>query len=545
MNKYDLIIVGIIIFFSILLGALPGVMNKYKTNKWRILYLIPGMLVWMFSSIVGMDISMLPAYVAAVLLFVPFLVDGEKVKKLSSIVAIVCAALAVLVCFINPGYRVPDFRKEFNEVYEVMRERYCLTEHKGIDWDTLYAKYAPKFEEAYKNKDKVQNYILWQEFCLEFHDGHVSFQSHDKKVKEQAQEIMYGNDYGFSMMTLADGKTVAVNVDTESEAYKAGITEGTEIVKIDGKSIEEKKGEVKYFPINFPDKEGEDFYRAVLAAGLGGEKIEVCFVSEGTEKNVTLAKQGPYMERLIETIELVDQGMDVGTLTFNEVGEDAVVFRVKQMAYDSKSNGDGDYAELESEMREGLLEYKEKGKTKLIIDLRNNGGGLPDMDIAMAKLIASQGEHYYCSYAQIDEKTATWVVDLATGNYVVEGSISYVGENLWDQGEIILLTNAECASAGDHFVTMMSENPNVTIMGFTKSNGSGQAIRGMSIVSGDISFSTVPTLYEDGSIYVDAGVDRVAKVPLDVKIPFDEEACRSIFVDGEDYVLNYALQYGE
>ncbi len=114
---------------------------------------------------------------------------------------------------------------------------------------------------------------------------------------------------------------------------------------------------------------------------------------------------------------------------------------------------------------------------------------------------------------------------------------------MWGNGRIVILVSTGTISAGDHFAYMMSAHDNVTIMGFTASNCSGQAVRGVTFEDGALQFSSVPTLNADGSIYIDADASRQATVPLDVKVPFDEKAVTAMFENGEDYLMEYAKEY--
>ena len=161
---------------------------------------------------------------------------------------------------------------------------------------------------------------------------------------------------------------------------------------------------------------------------------------------------------------------------------------------------------------------------------------------AVVQLFAPEGEHLISYSAVINEKTATYERG-ADGKYVKDKKMSYMGENLWDQGDIILLVNYETVSAGDMMTSLMSEYPNVTIMGFTGSNSSCQAVTSYSMRSGGVTFSAVPNLGEDGEAIIDTFTDHKSRVPVDHFIPLTQEAVTAIFDKGEDYVLDHAINY--
>lgn len=542
MEQYDLLLIILSLAGAVGLFAVAWVEDKYKNRWFRLLYVLPGAVVWILGGVMGFERDLLPVYVGGMLMLLGLLMEKNGFRKILSVLFGVLTILSLLLCKVDPAYRCPDFVAEFEDGFEVLRDRYCLTDHKQINFDDLYERYLPRFQEAKEHHSREMNYIAWHEMLCEFYDGHTYYLT-DNDVMESAENMMFGSDFGFSMMTLADGKTVAVNVEPDSEAEKAGITLGTEILSLGGKTVEECKAEVKYFQRVLPDAENEDFYRAIYAAGQPGDSLVVAFVdSEGSQKEVILQSLGYYRERALDTIELVNGGRNIGTLTFEEINATTVLYRIKEMQYDVDAANSGDYSKLKNEFRDGLMNYKNRGFDRLILDLRGNNGGSPDMIRAIAEVIATEGEHFYLKYGVIDEKTGDYIYDESTEKYVVGGSLTYNGEDLWNQGEIVILVDAYCISAGDHFTNMMYGQNNVKIMGFTKSNGSGQAVTGYYMKNGAYSFSVVPSLDINGDIYIDPGVDRKAGVYIDEIVPFDETAMEVVFGDKEDFLLQKACE---
>ncbi len=50
-------------------------------------------------------------------------------------------------------------------------------------------------------------------------------------------------------------------------------------------------------------------------------------------------------------------------------------------------------------------------------------------------------------------------------------------------------------------------------------------------------------LYENGDVEIDTKADRKARIPLDTKIPVDEQLARAIFETEDDAELNYVLEH--
>jgi carboxyl-terminal processing protease len=544
MEYYDLFLIILELVGATLLYKLARYATISFSSKWKICYILPALFCLVITVLYGLEPALVGVYVGVVILLIGFFKEDMGVRQKTCVAAGICVALSIPACLLYGGYRTVNYVADFKEGFSLMKEHYALTEYKEINWDDLYEKYLPKFEEVNREHDEVENYILWTEFCQEFYDAHVTFSPSSDSIVEQAGERVFGNDYGLSLVTLENGETVAVNVEPDSQAAKAGIHNGTVITAWNGISVEQVKPENSMKIMSFPDKENEAFYSSLLVAGVGEDSVTISYLDEnGNQQTVTVAKIGDYYDRLTDTVNILDQGVEGGNLSWTIPREDTACLRIKQMMYDSESYENGDHSQMQEEIREKLVELKQEGVQNLIIDLRNNGGGSPQFIMAIASLLAPEGEHSYCYEGVWDEKTKTYLKDQNTGKYVVGEGLTYQGENLWEEGNIIILVNAQCVSAGDHFAKMMSGFENVTIMGFTKTCGSAQAISGVSLESGLLSFSTVPTLDEDGNIYIDSDTSREIGLELEVKIPFDEEAVKALFDEGEDYVLQRALGY--
>lgn len=548
MIKSDLYLILTELAFSIGLYFLADYADKVKSTKWKLLYMVPLIVCIIFIAFTGEEISLLSVYIAAIVLLIGFSKEEAKVRRLVSAIAALLIIPSILVCQLYKGYRMPNYLKEFREGFDTMKEHYCLGEHKGIDWDMLFEEYEPQFKDVQRKHDAVGNYILWTKFCSNFHDGHVAYMVKDEAVTDKAGEIMYGNDYGLSLMSLSDGTVVAVNVEKDSDIYKAGIRNGTVITSWDGRKVGELINSVEidyYVEMAYnPVEENEDFYKAVFAAGTGGDSVAIKYTgSDGAEHSVNAAKLGSYADRLEGTMRILTDGMKADNVIWNELSDSTCTLRLTQMMYDTNSASTGNYSDLKEQVREDMLALKEKGVKNIIIDLRNNGGSDPNFIIAIAELLAPEGEYRYAYSGVWDEKEKKYKYDEAAGKYVVGNGVTYNGEGVWGDGQIIILVSSGTISAGDHFADMMCIHDNVLIMGFTSSNCSGQAVRAVSFEAGTLQFSSVPTLNADGTIFIDADASRQATVPLDVKVPFDEKAVAAMFDNGEDYLMEYAKEY--
>ena len=543
MILYDKILIGVLLGGALLLAIVTEVARKYINNEWRALYCIPPIIGLFFLTIEGFEPLMLGAYIGLVLLLAGLIKDDYKVRRYACLGAMILGLATIPLCLCGKSYRTDDYVKDFKEGVAFMKDHYVLTEHKGVDFDALYEEYLPLFKEADKNHDKVANAIAWSLFCAEFQDGHTGFQPKDEETWKEALRRAAGNDYGLSLMGLADGRVAAVNVEDNDFFRNAGIKNGTIITSWDGREIGEvAKDSVLFRMTPYADQDNEAFEMALYAAGVGSDSVKITYLdADGTEKELELPKLGDYFDRVEKTMEIICQGVETGHMMWAEVSEEAVAFRIKMMMFDSESSKTEDFTAMKEEIREKAEEYQAAGKTHLILDLRDNGGGSGQMVKAIASLFALPGEYYYCTDGLWDDKIGGYAKD-ENGSYLTGKEHYFQGENIW-KGPITLLVNQNSASASDHLTKVMQGMDNVTVMGFTEPNGSGQGVNGIELKSGVLSFSSSLMLDKDGSIYVDSGTDRESGNEIDMVIPFDKEAVRVLFDEGGDYVLQKCLEY--
>ena len=484
---------------------------------------------------------MLPAYIGSLLPIAGFINEKEKVRKLSSIASAVLIVIAVPICLFNKSYRAADYVKDFKDGFECMQKHYVLAEHKGADWDELYGKYLTMFKEANREQDAIANYIAWMKFCAEFHDGHVGYVPNNAEdIEDEVKNRLYGNDYGLSLVTLADGRIAAVNVD-ESLVEK-GITTGTIITKWNGADpLEVARQSECFSATSFADRDNEAFYLATFAAGVGSESVTVTYLDEnGAEKEAVLPKLGYYAERADETMEILNGGVETGHLMWADIDEKTACLRIKAMMFDTDSAASGDFSIMKNGIIEKLDEYRTKGVENIVLDMRGNSGGDSQAVKAIAEIFAPIGEHYYATDGKWDDKAGCYLTDPETGKFA-EGKKNYfTGENLWG-GNVIILVNANSVSAADHLTFVMQGMENVTVFGFTEPNGSSQGIGGIKLENGQFVFSNALLLDENGDVLIDSGADYESGNDIDVRIPIDEKAIEALFIKGEDYLMQQAL----
>ena len=580
----------LIIILALLIATFIN--EKYPFDKIRVIYIAPLLLTIMRVVVNGFEIKYLPAYVASIVIPLGMMLDKTIVRKMIAVASMLIILVTVFAnaLFVEKSY---DYDRQFDEAFDTMREHYVLTEEKGIDWDYLYDKYLPQFETASRHRNGVENYKTWLKFTNEFHDGHTAFLIEKESVANKYAMQSFGNDYGLSIIRLSTGEYVAVNVEGYDNSYSidsdeedivgfykikdnyltaeaeevadtlknAGIKNGTVITKWNGKSVDEYYDDITYQYFATPVKENEAFFNPMYVAGIGinmeygeslprtrqsdkGEYALITYIDDnGNEQEIKAPCLGAYMPRLYDTISKIDGGVNITNLTWKCVDEETVILRISMMAYDTQSYGDPSlYTDMVTKLRGQVNAYKESGYKNIIIDMRQNCGGDPFFVQNVAGVFAPTGEHKNMHIAAINEESAKFERD-ENGKYSVDGVLTYEGEDAWHDGNIILLVNAECVSAGDDMTYLMGEYPNVKVMGITKTNSSCQAVTGIAVGDeGYLSFSAVPNIDENGAVVIDTLTDREGRTPFDEYIPFDKDSVISIFDKGEDYQINYIVE---
>ena len=159
----------------------------------------------------------------------------------------------------------------------------------------------------------------------------------------------------------------------------------------------------------------------------------------------------------------------------------------------------------------------------IIIDVRDNGGGMPENGFTIASRFTSEKRHIYTTY----KKTGPAHDDFGEEQDVF---ISPKGEKQFTK-KVIVLTNRNCYSATTFFAASMKALPNCTIVGDTTGGGGGVPMGGEMPNGWTYRFSVTKTLMPNGW-------DIESGVPADIVVQLDltDEA------NGIDTILEEALR---
>lgn len=546
MENYDIALFVFNLIYICFLIWLSDHKSMRLFKQLHLLYCVPLLMTVIHISFTNAEICLLGLYIASALAFIGFFVEKTRVKRHLCILGMLSVLITLPFCIFKQDYRNPHYTEEFVEGCRTMKEYYVLSEYKEIDWEGLEEKYTELFKKADREKDKEQAYEYWVQFTKEFQDAHVSVEAvkDDEEMFEKYARKCAGYDYGFSLVTLEDGRTVFSNVDEKSSAYQNGIRDGMEVTAIDGNEIGETLKSAKIWFGVFPDKENEAFYKCLTVTADCGKEIKVDYIDKtGNKQTVNCTECGNGYERFRNTYRKLCWYVEETNLSCDMVTENIGRIVINDMMvlpwiqYGEEEVDEDDeqekYNGLKAKVRDQIAKLKNDGADKLIIDLRNNHGGYMDVSIALAELFNDK-ERFGAAEGKYNEKK---------DKYEIVDSVSLKADNVWGDGDIVILVNSETGSAAELFTYFMSGLDNVTVMGMTKTVGSSMMAGGCDLVRFSINYPEMLVLDENADILIDSDVNRISKLPLDVRISFDDKAFEAIMEDGRDYVREQAVDY--
>lgn len=432
--------------------------------------------------------------------------------------------------------------ESFSRMIDTMSESYVSRDHKNINFEELKAKMVPMVEEAEKNNDKTAFAKALLEYQYEFYDSHIWF-SNNSDILDQAEKELVGNDYGLSMYRIDNGDTIAIMVKEDSQAEKAGIHNGTVIKKWNGVDVDEAMRDVRCLDYwyQFEVLENEALMKPIFLAGQGGENVTVTFIADdGSTKNVQLDSIGSYKSRESIVLSRFYSCNRISGKNFScrMLNDDTGYLRITKEHYgdhmdDILTYCIGKHKKVYEEVNAKLQDLSDKGMKYLVIDLRNNSGGYVQIGNAVSSLFADR---------KLTNKTAIECY----GHIIPINTFHTFDEGKWKKLPVAVLVNDAAVSAGDDLIHLLSQCPNVTVMGITSSSNSVQSTGGVCYLSDDMFEVYYPIIYslDENNDILEVTADRQAKVGFDLRIPVDHDAAMMIFSDSEkDYELEYAVDH--
>ena len=523
--------------------------NPAKAKVWKCLCLVPLAAAIIHFFVFSFGDAVLPLleeyefiYASAVLTaLLPLFFIKKSPKPVKIIGAVVIGVVCLLSLFFNidssesVNYSNKDLKSAYISLCDYFEENYIMNEWKKPDYEKIKADGLKLIDEAEKTGDITKYYEAVDEFTNSFYDGHMSISFYDGN-DYLITRIKQFNDYGLSLITLDDGTTIAVDVDDGLE-----IKNGDTVTKWNGVPIDQAIESV-HVPMPEPVAENDRIDKAFWLACTGGESVEVSYInSDNEEKTLTLDKLDSEMPRALKARRLfwhnTDEAYSYKMLNTN-TGYMKITSEETDRFHDYFAYCTGNHNYAREIFRNDLRELKNQGMTKLVVDIRNNGGGHDEVATAFASLFTKEKMYAYSLGIR------------KNGEYIKTADRYVSADGEFSDIEVLVLTNMRCASAGDGMVLYLSRLDNVTVAGLSCPAGCNQESGGSIFMPKGIvvNFPVGLVLDEEANPNIDVDYSRQSRTPLDVKIPLTKEAALEIFNEenfdnGKDYELEWAIDF--
>lgn len=410
----------------------------------------------------------------------------------------------------------------FEALHNKVSLEYPFTELKGIDWDALYAEFAPRVEAAESDNDETAYFLALRDYSWSIPDGHIGLGG-GEIANQMFQEETDGG-FGFAIIGLDDGSVTAHIVLDDGPAAEAGMKWGAKILEWNGQPINEAIAEVVPWSMPFSTEETLliQQYRYLLRAPLGTE-AEVTFQNP-RDAEATTATLEAVAERDTFSATSIYAGFDPNRLPLE--------YEILPSGYGYISlTSLSDDINLIIRLWEWAIERMILNQVPgIIVDMRQNSGGSP-----LGALFAS----YF-----VDERidfSRNYYFSEKSGEFETFGPPIYAepDDELYYDGLLAVLVSPACASACEDVSYSLGELPQTRVFGYYASDGIyGEVARGQYRLPGGYSFQapTGMTIDMEGNVVIEG----TGVVP-DIRVPITEDTVKAEYVDGEDIVLAYAI----
>ena len=392
-----------------------------------------------------------------------------------------------------------SYEEAFDALFEKVSREYPFTAEKHVDWDALYAEFAPRVASARNDEDF---YRAIRDFGYAIPDGHIGL-----TINPDVFFLEHGGSFGMVLTELSDGRVIVTSVLPDMPAAEAGIKVGAEIIEWDGVPVGEAISRVQpYFGTRSTPHHNRVEQVAFLTRVPPDTRVEITFRNpgEGSPETETLRAIVEY-ESLFQALPYFSED-EFALPVEGEVLDESGLGYIRIPTFSEDYNL---MARLWERYIQALIDNDIPG---LIIDIRTNGGGNGGLALDFAGYL-------------FDEE-----IILSQRSYYSEesGEFEYIGvpsriepAPLYYDGPVAVLVGPYCASACEGFAYALAYGGRSIIVGHTPTAGMfGEVGRGQYELPGDLSmqFPTGRPETPDGEVLIEG----VGVVP-DIVVPLTED----------------------
>jgi len=387
--------------------------------------------------------------------------------------------LAVVLAAVIPLYRIgmlplPGETRSANfaRLWRALDYAYPYFEEKGVDWEAVYAQYAPQAQQAHSDE------AYWRvvaSMLAELNDGHTGVVS----PWPQSGRRYFGTGY-----LIAEARRWAVLVDEVGvTARAAGLERGDEVLAVDGLLIDDALDALAPVLVAGATPQQRRTKAAFNILSTTGDALTVTVRGPAGERTVTLAwpeeppapqaqETAPWQPRI--TGERLPSGL--GLIRIPDFGgsSDHDLVAEFDVALDALIDAPG-----------------------LILDLRGNGGGSTYISDPMAGRFLSQPFTYGRDHFRARLPQRGW---RAHFDYRVKPR----GQTY--TGPLVLLIDTYNFSTAENFIVALVDSGRATAVGRPTGGGSGNPVSLSLPGGGRARFSTAAFRRNDGSLIEGVGI---------------------------------------
>lgn len=541
-------ILDLILFLGVIITIVSIFLLKFfsKENKYtNLIKFFPIMLSSIHFIIGKFNYLVVPVYIASMIII--FIYTNKKSKVIYIVICLLALTLSLVPLGIMGGFKLKDYASmsysdAFISLNEELRENYPFADWKKIDFNKKYYEYIERFKNADKNKDEEEYYIALKDYLISFNDGHISVINplelqplgvNDALVSNLSKKYR-GSGYGFSLIKLNDGNVVVSIIDENSDAYKAGIRVGTIVTKWNDKPIKEAVDEVSklWSLARSADKfDMEQNNYMMLSRAIEGESAKIIFINELNKEQdlIIKAEKNNYNIGSKDRDIFYHKEKNSKDIEYKLLNKGHGYIKLSTMQPENEE-------EVFEQFKNALNEFKENNAKDLIIDLRNNGGGKDEFGSKILGLFSNK-EIFYLQENLYDSKT---------NSFIKEKDIVCKPNYLGFDKKIVVLANSGSVSAAEGLAYNLKKLDNVISAGITGTNGSFGSVTDGEILMPEnymVIYPKLACLDESGNVMIDSDYTGIGGVKPDLKIPFNMESIKEMYVKGNDYEIDYLLNY--
>lgn len=426
--------------------------------------------------------------------------------------------------------RSRSWTKAFQILHGRLKVEYAYTDHKSLDWDSLYTQYADEVVKAQEEKDREAWYLALRRYVHSIPDGNVQID-----LNESLRARAEGASPGIALAELADGAVIVSGVIPGSPADEAGIRWGAVVESWNEKPIAEALESTSILWADAPPATAE-MRRAQqliwLPRGGEGEVCRLTFRNPDADESqaVTLERIGDDYETLSlyrplwEPVELFSSPIE------NKSLEDGIQY-IRIAAIAPTLSTPFPLRDLRAAVRAAI----DAGAPGMILDLRGTQGGDP----ALAPKVAAsfiEEPAFYETPGVLDMETTAFVADS-------EASVTVEPQLPAYTGPVVVLVDEHTMGPAESVAQFLQGQENVRVCGLSGTYGApGVPTIELTLPGNYMVF------FPDGQL-LDAGgrVKGVADgagaghVLPDVMVELDRDAARALYEEQTDIVLDQAL----